>query len=62
MNPQGGNKMAEMPVKSLLLNMGAPMMISMLGRSFTMLSIPFSFLTSQTRHKSQIWAIRPSMR
>ena len=33
MNPQGGNKMAEMPVKSLLLNMGAPMMISMLGQA-----------------------------
>lgn len=33
MNPQGGNKMAEMPIKSLLLNMGAPMMISMLGQA-----------------------------
>ena len=31
MNPQGGNKMAEMPINKLLLNMGAPMMISMLG-------------------------------
>ena len=30
MNPQGGNKMAEMPVKSLL---GAPMMISMLWQA-----------------------------
>ncbi|MDY4969097.1 MAG: MATE family efflux transporter [Lachnospiraceae bacterium] len=34
MNLQGKNKMAEMPVKSLLLNMGAPMMISMLGQAF----------------------------
>ena len=33
MNPQGGNKMAKMPIKSLLLNMGAPMMISMLGQA-----------------------------
>ena len=49
MNPQGGNKMAEMPIRSLLLNMGAPMMSSRLGRRFTMLSIPFSFLTSQIR-------------
>lgn len=33
MNPQGGNKMAEMPVRNLLLNMGAPMMISMLWQA-----------------------------
>lgn len=33
MNTQNGNKMAEMPVKKLLLNMGAPMMISMLGQA-----------------------------
>lgn len=33
MNPQGGNKMAEIPVKGLLLNMGAPMMISVLGQA-----------------------------
>ena len=33
MNPQGGNKMAEILVKSLLLNMGAPMMISVLGQA-----------------------------
>ena len=33
MNPQGGNKMAEIPVKGLLLNLGAPMMISVLGQA-----------------------------
>lgn len=33
MNPQGKNKMAEMPIKKLLINMGAPMMISMLGQA-----------------------------
>ncbi len=33
MNTHGGNKMAEMPIKKLLLNMGAPMMISMLGQA-----------------------------
>ncbi len=31
MNPQ--NKMAQMPIKKLLLNMGAPMMLSMLGQA-----------------------------
>ncbi len=61
MNPQGGNKMAEMPVKSLLLNMAAPM-ISMLGRRFIMLWIPFSFLTFPTRRRLPIWATKPSMR
>lgn len=33
MNPQSKNKMAEMPVNRLLLNMGTPMMISMLGQA-----------------------------
>ena len=33
MNPLGGHKMAQMPVKKLLLNMGTPMMISMLGQA-----------------------------
>lgn len=33
MGSQNKNKMAEMPVKNLLLNMGAPMMISMLGQA-----------------------------
>ena len=33
MDSQNKNKMAEMPVKNLLLNMGAPMMISMLGQA-----------------------------
>ena len=33
MHPQNKNKMAEMPIKKLLLNMGAPMMISMLGQA-----------------------------
>ena len=33
MNTQSGNKMADMPIKSLLLNMGTPMMISMLGQA-----------------------------
>ncbi len=33
MNPKSGNKMAEMPIRKLLLNMGAPMMISMLGQA-----------------------------
>ena len=27
------DKMAEMPIRNLLLNMGAPMMISMLGQA-----------------------------
>ena len=58
MNPQGGNKMAEMPVRNLLLNMGAPMMISMLWQAL----YNFLFLTSPTRYKSRIWATRPSMR
>ena len=62
MNPQGGNKMAKMPIKSLLLNMGAPMMISMLGQALYNVVDTFSFLTSRTRHKLQIWAIKPSMR
>ena len=33
MNPLSGHKMAHMPVKKLLLNMGTPMMISMLGQA-----------------------------
>ena len=33
MNPLGGHKMAQMPVKKLLLNIGTPMMISMLGQA-----------------------------
>ena len=60
MNPQGGNKMAEMPVRNLLLNMGAPMMISMLGQA--LYNVVDSFLTSPIRRKSRIWATRPSMR
>lgn len=62
MNPQGGNKMAEMPVRNLLLNMGAPMMISMLGQALYNVVDTFSFLTSPIRRKSRIWATRPSMR
>ena len=62
MNPQGGNKMAEMPVKNLLLNMGAPMMISMLGQALYNVVDTFLFLTFPIRRRSRIWATRPSMR
>ena len=62
MNPQGGNKMAEMPVKSLLLNMGAPMMISMLGQALYNVVDTFLFPTSPIRRRSRIWVTRPTMR
>lgn len=40
MNTQSGNKMADMPIKSLLLNMGTPMMISMLGHCHRAVCVP----------------------
>lgn len=58
--PQSGNKMAEMPVRSLMLNMGAPMMISMLGQALYNVVDTFLFLTFPIPHKSRIWATKPS--
>ena len=52
MNPQGGNKMAEMPVKNLLLNMGAPMMISMLGQA--LYNVVDTFFVSHIPDTAQI--------
>ena len=52
MNPQGGNKMAEMPTKSLLLNMGAPMMISMLGQA--LYNVVDTFFVSHIPDTAQI--------
>ena len=52
MNPQGGNKMAEMPVKSLLLNMSAPMMISMLGQA--LYNVVDTFFVSHISDTAQI--------
>lgn len=52
MNPQGGNKMAEMPIKNLLLNMGAPMMISMLGQA--LYNVVDSFFVSHIPDTAQI--------
>ena len=48
----GGNKMAEMPVKSLLLNMGAPMMISMLGQA--LYNVVDTFFVSRIQDTAQI--------
>ena len=52
MNPQGGNKMAKMPIKSLLLNMGAPMMISMLGQA--LYNVVDTFFVSHIPDTAQI--------
>ena len=52
MNPQGGNKMAEMPVKNLLFNMGAPMMISMLGQA--LYNVVDTFFVSHIPDTAQI--------
>lgn len=52
MNPQGGNKMAEMPVRNLLLNMGAPMMISMLGQA--LYNVVDTFFVSHIPDTAQI--------
>ena len=52
MNPQGGNKTAEMPIKSLLLNMGAPMMISMLGQA--LYNVVDTFFVSHIPDTAQI--------
>lgn len=52
MNPQSGNKMAEIPVKSLLLNMGAPMMISMLGQA--LYNVVDTFFVSHIPDTAQI--------
>ena len=52
MNPQSGNKMAEMPIKSLLLNMGTPMMISMLGQA--LYNVVDTFFVSHISDTAQI--------
>ena len=52
MNPQGGNKMAKMPIKSLLLNMGAPMMISMLRQA--LYNVVDTFFVSHIPDTAQI--------
>ena len=52
MNPQSGNKMAEMPIKNLLLNMGAPMMISMLGQA--LYNVVDTFFVSHISDAAQI--------
>lgn len=52
MNPQSGNKMAVMPVKNLLLNMGAPMMISMLGQA--LYNVVDTFFVSHIPDTAQI--------
>ena len=52
MNPQSKNKMAEMPVNSLLLNMGAPMMISMLGQA--LYNVVDTFFVSHIPDTAQI--------
>lgn len=52
MNPQGRNKMAEIPIKSLLLNMGAPMMISMLGQA--LYNVVDTFFVSHIPDTAQI--------
>ena len=52
MNPQGGNKMAEMPIRSLLLNMGAPMMLSMLGQA--LYNVVDTFFVSHIPDTAQI--------
>ena len=55
MNPQGGNKMAEMPINKLLLNMGAPMMISMLGQA--LYNVVDTFFVSHIPDTAQITAM-----
>lgn len=52
MHPQFGNKMAEMPVKTLLLNMGAPMMLSMLGQA--LYNVVDTFFVSHIPDTAQI--------
>lgn len=52
MNPQGKNKMAEMPIKKLLINMGAPMMISMLGQA--LYNVVDTFFVSHIPDTAQI--------
>ena len=52
MNPQSKNKMAEMPVNGLLLNMGAPMMISMLGQA--LYNVVDTFFVSHIPDTAQI--------
>lgn len=52
MHPQLGNKMAEMPVKTLLLNMGAPMMLSMLGQA--LYNVVDTFFVSHIPDTAQI--------
>ena len=52
MNPQGGNKMPKMTIKSLLLNMGAPMMISMLGQA--LYNVVDTFFVSHIPDTAQI--------
>lgn len=51
-NPQSGNKMAEMPIRSLMLNMGAPMMISMLGQA--LYNVVDTFFVSHIPDTAQI--------
>ena len=46
------NKMAEMPIRSLLLNMGAPMMISMLGQA--LYNVVDTFFVSHIPDTAQI--------
>lgn len=55
MNPQGGNKMAEMPINKLLLNMGAPMMISMLGQA--LYNVVDTFFVSHIPDTAQVTAM-----
>ncbi len=52
MNPKSGNKMAEMPIRKLLLNMGAPMMISMLGQA--LYNVVDTFFVSHIPDTAQI--------
>ena len=52
MNPLGGHKMAQMPVKKLLLNMGTPMMISMLGQA--LYNVVDTFFVSHIPDTAQI--------
>ena len=55
MNPQSGNKMAEMPINKLLLNMGAPMTISMLGQA--LYNVVDTFFVSHIPDTAQITAM-----
>lgn len=56
------DKMAEMPIRNLLLNMGAPMMISMLGQA--LYNVIDTFFVSHIPNTAQIadMATRPSTR